>query len=759
MTWRGGALALVLVATAIGLQAQTPRPREDQSRQAAYFIRNLDNPRERREARADILDTPVLPGSIVKAVALVAALEDAVIRADTNHMCRRTVTVDGQKYVCAHPDLKRALSPAEALAYSCNDFFVSLASRLSRESLNKTRLAAGLAPIAVGTPLSPALVGLAGPRTSPRALVDMMARLTGAGKDKPVPMSAATRAVLLDGLRGAAEYGTASAFSAGGISALAKTGSILMPSGATLGLVVALTPADRPTHGMVVAAPGGAGVDAAAIATDVLSHRTPAPQHPSTPAPQHPSTPAPQPIRLGRTLASGQTRVETVAVDDYIAQVLAGEGQPRAADAAQQALAITARTFAVANRNRHRREGFDLCDTTHCQVVRAATETTRRAAQATSGRLLLHQGQPAFVFYSASCGGRTERASEVWPGALDYAGAASVHDEADEGEAGWESDVRVRDIERALRAAGLRGDRVRDIRVLARNQSNRVARVRIDGFTPNEMSGHEFRMAVGRVAGFQAIKSTAFELTRTGGGYHFRGSGFGHGVGLCVIGAGGRAAGGATADDILKFYYPGLTIGAGSPAVLTTTATAPPARPASPALPASTDIALALPGNEERERATILSLIRKSRDDIAKATGAIPPARLRVTVHPSVDSFGRATGQSWWVSGATDGASIDLLPLSTLKQQGQLERTVRHEVAHALLDGALSKRPLWVREGAAAYFASPSSSRSAPARVTCPKDVELLRPLSAGAQRDAYARAEACFARAIAEGKRWDQIK
>ena len=759
MTWRGGALALVLVATAIGLQAQSPRLREDESRQAAYFVRNLDNPRERREARADILDTPVLPGSIVKAVALVAALEDGVIRADTDHMCRRTVTVDGQKYVCAHPDLKRALSPAEALAYSCNDFFVSLASRLSRESLNKTRLAAGLAPIAVGTPLSPALVGLAGPRTSPRALVDMMARLTGAGKDKPVPMSAATRAVLLDGLRGAAEYGTASAFSAGGISALAKTGSILMPSGATLGLVVALTPADRPTHGMVVAAPGGAGVDAAAIATDVLSHRTPAPQHPSTPAPQHPSTSALQPIRLGRTLASGQTRVETVAVDDYIAQVLAGEGQPRAADAAQQALAITARTFAVANRNRHRREGFDLCDTTHCQVVRAATETTRRAAQATSGRLLLHQGQPAFVFYSASCGGRTERASEVWPGALDYAGAASVHDEADEGEAGWESDVRVRDIERALRAAGLRGDRVRDIRVLARNQSNRVARVRIDGFTPNEMSGHEFRMAVGRVAGFQAIKSTAFELTRTGGGYHFRGRGFGHGVGLCVIGAGRTPARGATADDILKFYYPGLTIGAGSPAVLTTTATAPPARPASPALPASTDIALALPGNEERERATVLSLIRKSRDDIARATGAIPPARLRVTVHPSVDSFGRATGQSWWVSGATDGASIDLLPLSTLKQQGQLERTVRHEVAHALLDGALSKRPLWVREGAAAYFASPSSSRSAPARVTCPKDVELLRPLSAGAQRDAYARAEACFARAIAEGKRWDQIK
>ena len=795
MTWRGGALALAMMAAIGGTHAptsakasasakatadrtvgkQSPSLRADASAgkpsAAAFFVRSLDNPRDRREARADILDTPVLPGSIVKAVALVAALEDGVIDADSSHMCRRTVTVDGQKFVCAHPDVKRALSPAEALAYSCNDFFVSLAPRLSRDSLNKTRLAAGLAPITSGTLMAPALVGLAGPRTSPRALIDVMARLVGAGKDQPVPMSAATRAVLLDGLRGAADYGTASALKVGGISALAKTGSILMPSGAALGLVVALTPADRPTHGIVVAAPGGAGVDAAAIAADLLSQGTAAPvaptQAPKAPYAQlAPSVPL-APIRLGRTLTDGKTRVETIPVDDYIAQVLAGEGQPRAGDAAQQALAITARTFAMANRNRHRREGFDLCDTTHCQVVRAATATTTRAAQATSGRLLLNQGQPAFVFYSASCGGRTESASEVWPGAIDYAGTPSLHDDADESEPGWESDVRVPDIERALRTAGLRGDRLRDIRVLTRNKSNRVSRVRVEGFTPAEISGHEFRMAVGRVAGFQAIKSTAFELTRTGTGYHFRGRGFGHGVGLCVIGAGNRASRGATADDILKFYYPGLTIGAGSPAALSTSAASPApvgpdprVAPVVPVSPVATDIALALPGNDERDRGTLLSLIRKSRDDIVKVTGAIPPAGMRVTVHPTVDSFGRATGQPWWVSGATDGAAIDLLPLTTLRQQGQLDRTIRHEVAHALLDGALSKRPMWVREGAAAYFASPSPSRSAdPARVKCPADAELLRPISAGAQREAYARSEACFARAIADGKRWDQIK
>ena len=112
------------------------------------------------------------------------------------------------------------------------------------------------------------------------------------------------------------------------------------------------------------------------------------------------------------------------------------------------------------------------------------------------------------------------------------------------------------------------------------------------------------------------------------------------------------------------------------------------------------------------------------------------------------------------MSGATDGSSIDLLPITMLRQQGQLDRTVRHEVTHALLDAALAKRPMWVREGAAAYFAragsgEPTSRRGSSARPTRSYCV----PVSAGAQRDAYARAESCFARAIAEGKRWDQVR
>jgi len=720
----------------------------------AFFIRSLENPSERREQRSDILDTPILPGSVIKAVTLVAALESQVIEPDTARLCRRVVTVDGRRYVCAHPDLKRAMTPAEALAHSCNDFFVSLAPRLSRSALNDVRLRLGLPPVAESTNFAAALVGLDGPRVTPRALLDTISRLAGADPQRRIAVSETARRVLTDGLRGAAQYGSASAFSARQLSALAKTGTAPMPGGSWMGIVVALMPAHQPTHGMVVVAPGAGGTDAAGIAADLFASTAASDRSSSAIAS---STGVVEPIRVGTLTANGSARVTAFHVEDYVARVLAGEGQPRAADAAQQALAITVRTFALANRNRHRREGYDLCDTTHCQVVRPATEVTRRAAQATAGRVLVHQGQPASVFYSAWCGGRSELASEVWPGAVDYS-IAPQKDEACDEEPDWVSELRAEELERALRAAGLRGDRLRALRILDRNPSGRVARLRADGFTPNEVSAHDFRMAVGRVVGWQKLKSTAFDLRRNGSGYQFTGTGFGHGVGLCVIGAGHRAAVGASAEDILRFYFPTLRVEQFRPAASLTSAPKPPDVKTAPD-PDRADVLVALPASEERERSWVVNAVRTARDDIAVTAGVAPPPVIRITVHPTVESFGRTTGQPWWVSGATEGANIDLLPMTILRQRGQLERTIRHEVAHVLIDGTLTRRPMWVREGAAFYFADSSGEAEPIGRRTCPADDEFLRPMSAGLHRSAYARAEACFRRAIAAGKPWQEVR
>jgi stage II sporulation protein D len=255
------------------------------------------------------------------------------------------------------------------------------------------------------------------------------------------------------------------------------------------------------------------------------------------------------------------------------------------------------------------------------------------------------------------------------------------------------------------------------------------------------VSAQDFRTALGRTAGWQLLKSTMFEMRRTPLGYLFTGRGSGHGVGMCVIGAGARAARGATTDQILEFYYPGLRAARYQPA------------------DAGVDLELALPAAEERDRALVSDLVRQARDGLAARIGVAPPPVIRVTVHPDVTSFGRATGLPWWTAGATDRASIALLPITVLKRRGQLERTIRHEVAHVLVDAALSDRAMWVREGAAAHFTGSGQGSKPAAAAVCPSDVELRKPVDAAAQRDAYARAEACFARALAGGMPWREVR
>jgi stage II sporulation protein D len=265
-------------------------------------------------------------------------------------------------------------------------------------------------------------------------------------------------------------------------------------------------------------------------------------------------------LRVGMLRPDGGYTLSTLPLDTYVARVVAGEAARDSPPAALEALAITVRTFALANAGRHRADGFDLCDQTHCQVVRRATPTALRAALATAGRMLVHDAVIASVFYSASCGGRSEIPSAVWPGADDPPYLPSHDDEACRGEPLWSAELRSSDLGRALRAAGFRGRALRDLSVASRNASGRVARLRLAGLKPDQISGQQLRIAVGRTLGWQHIKSTVFEIRRIGDVYRFTGRGSGHGVGLCVIGSARLAAEGRTTSDILRHYFPGLDI-------------------------------------------------------------------------------------------------------------------------------------------------------------------------------------------------------
>src|SRR5437773_4783223 len=81
-------------------------------------------------------------------------------------------------------------------------------------------------------------------------------------------------------------------------------------------------------------------------------------------------------------------------MEDYVAAVLAGESSGFRSEESMKAMAVAARTYAAHFRHKHESEGFDFCDSTHCQDLRvtAVTERLRRAVDATGNAVLQYDG-------------------------------------------------------------------------------------------------------------------------------------------------------------------------------------------------------------------------------------------------------------------------------------------------------------------------------------------------------------------------------
>jgi len=99
----------------------------------------------------------------------------------------------------------------------------------------------------------------------------------------------------------------------------------------------------------------------------------------------------------------------TMDLETAVASAVAAESPPGAPLEALKAQAVAARSFYVAARGRH--DGFDFCDTTHCQFLRQPPEPGSpawRAALETRGLILDYHGRALAAFYSADCGGHTD---------------------------------------------------------------------------------------------------------------------------------------------------------------------------------------------------------------------------------------------------------------------------------------------------------------------------------------------------------------
>ena len=235
----------------------------------------------------------------------------------------------------------------------------------------------------------------------------------------------------------------------------------------------------------------------------------------------------------------------TMPMDEYIAGVLAGEMGNFKSDEALKAMAVAARTYAMHFGSRHAQEGFDLCDTTHCQDLRIAgidaTHAPDRRSD-TSGEVLWYEGEPAATYYHANCGGTTEDGRYMLGN--DEAPAPYLTQHSDtycvrNGALQWHSEVtqaRTADARSRPTASPFPG-RLRTISVAQRTPSGRVELVRVTGAGSITVPALAFRFAVGRHIGWDRLKSNWYEVSVTGDSIVFRGRGSGHGVGLCQVGA------------------------------------------------------------------------------------------------------------------------------------------------------------------------------------------------------------------------------
>lgn len=288
-----------------------------------------------------------------------------------------------------------------------------------------------------------------------------------------------------------------------------------------------------------------------------------------------PRTPVPAALAIPETITvrSGG-RVLTVPLEDYVLGTALSEVSPVGAPLATaqrifEMQAILARTYALAKLGRHRTEGFDLCDQTHCQLYEPGRIRTSRFAPAgrdavarTRGVVLLFARRPAEALYHSDCGGHTASAGDVWGGAHVPYLIGSPDSLPALTHRTWQFEAPVDRLRSALNldprsAIGRRLDRVV---VTSRDTSGRAATIEVRGERTRLLRGEDARAILNRTFGVRAIMSTRFSVERRGSTFRFAGSGFGHGVGLCQTGAAARAAGGHSTADILAAYFPGSTL-------------------------------------------------------------------------------------------------------------------------------------------------------------------------------------------------------
>lgn len=304
------------------------------------------------------------------------------------------------------------------------------------------------------------------------------------------------------------------------------------------------------------------------------------------------------------------TVVNELSLEDYLKGVVPSEMPENFPYEALKAQAIASRGEALAKSGlRHPGQPFDLCDDVHCQVFSGntrAAEATSNAVASTRGIFMIYRKKMVEAFYHAVCGGHTENIENVWNmdprpyliGRVDKGGRApqrltsSLTEEknvrkwidsrpevfcntsrADVPPAleyskkyfRWQIEYDRTELETILhQKTGEDFGFLLELNPIKRGVSGRLLDLEVVGTKKRFAITRELaiRQALSKTTLFSACcyfekVGSPRELPQK---FIIKGAGWGHGVGMCQVGAALMAQNGKKFDEILIHYYPGIVL-------------------------------------------------------------------------------------------------------------------------------------------------------------------------------------------------------
>lgn len=220
---------------------------------------------------------------------------------------------------------------------------------------------------------------------------------------------------------------------------------------------------------------------------------------------------------------------------------------------------------------------FDVCADDHCQryqgITRSYNPNVQAAISDTKGIVLSYNGEVCDARFSKCCGGTTELFESCWqPVHYDYlepvddpycntndsnllAKILNDYDQTSVNFHHWSVEIEKETLASLIRQkTGIDFGDIISLTPLTKGPSGRITRLKVEGTLKTMIFGKE--LEIRRILSETHLYSSAFDVEQTPNSFILHGKGWGHGVGMCQIGAAVMAEKGFSHSNILVFYYP-----------------------------------------------------------------------------------------------------------------------------------------------------------------------------------------------------------